>query len=296
LIAYNSISENVSEPRPLAEAAPAGREGSMRSVVARRLGELSVILAVALSTGVATDGRQARPQPATRAAALPDILGLRPGIPLQEAYKLLKAYNPKATMKVGQAQPEAGGKPVPVRVILRSPASPGMDASEIIQLELTVPPEKPVVWGILRQLTFAAGKGKNRAALLAEVRRKYGQEGHGLTVPIVNAFWAFDEQGQRAETGGAAVSNCAVPGPWDISLDPSEARATSSTFSTYSALLNRPVPNQGPCRPLVYVKAQFQPATRGGLEIIESTTVAVINGALAARAQAATGTYRARAR
>ena len=44
-------------------------------------------------------------------------------------------------------------------------------------------------------------------------------------------------------------------------------------------------------KPLVYVKALFQPAA--GFELIESTTVAVINGALAARAQAATAAYRA---
>jgi len=55
------------------------------------------------------------------------------------------------------------------------------------------------------------------------------------------------------------------------------------------------VQNEGPCKPLVYVKALLQPSGRHGLELIESTTVAVMNGALAARAQAATAAYRANA-
>ena len=251
----------------------------MRGVVAGGIGAFGSVLVVALNA-------QIPPR------ALPDIAGLRPGIPLEDAYRLLKAYNPKATTKLGQVQiPETGTKPIPARVLFKSPAVPGMKVPDIIQLELTLPPEKPVVWGILRRLSFGAGKERNRTSLLAELRQQYGQEGQGFTVPIVNIQWLFDEPGRRAEAGAAAAGTCALPGPWDVSLDTIGEGATSSTFPASSALLGRPASNQGPCKPLVYVKALFQPAA--GFELIESTTVAVINGALAARAQAATAAYRA---
>jgi hypothetical protein len=282
----------------------------MRSAIARSLGGIGVVLVVALHARLAIGNPQARPHtpagasgppaasgnsPATR--PLPDIVGFRPGISLQEATRLLKAYDPKGTIQVGQVQmPETNYKPIPVTLLFKSATLRGLEAPEMIQLELTLPPEKPVVWGILRRLVFEAGKERNRTTLIAELRQKYGPEGNGLTTPIVNLYWVFDEQGRRAETGGAAFSNCALPGAWDVTLDRSGVGARSSTFSGYSLLLGRPVPNQGPCKPLVYVRAFSQPSAGHGFELIESTQVAVIDAALAARAQAATAAYRARPR
>ena len=279
----------------------------MRSPMTRNIKELIVVLVVALGARLAGTTSQARPRtpagaPATPAAApnsfasgaLPDIVGFRPGVPFQDAYKRLKAYNPKARIDVGQVQiPELGDQRLPVTLLFKSSVSPGIEVPEIIQLEITLPPEKPVVWGILRRLFFEAGKERTRTSLLAAMRQQYGPENYGITVPIVNLYWAFDEQGRRVETGSTTYTNCALPGAWDLTVNRSTTGATSSAFPASSLLLGRPVPNQGPCKPLVYVKAFLQPSGRRGLELIESTTVAVINGALAARAQAATSAYRA---
>ena len=280
----------------------------MRSAIARSLGKLSVVLVVALTAGLAIANSQARSQTPGRASAppaaldkssavgaLPDIVGFRPGISREEAYKLLKAYSPTATIRVGQVQvPEISYQPIPAKLLLQSAAPRGMEATEIIQLELTLPPEKPVVWGILRRLLWGAGKERNRTALIAELRRQYGQavEGDGLAVPVLSLHWAFDERGRR-ETGGVAVG-CALPGAWDAP-NQGKAGATSSTFPADSLLLGRPGLNQAQCQPLIYVTALFQPSGRGGLELIESMTVTIINRALAARAQAATAAYRVEA-
>lgn len=275
----------------------------------RNIKKLMVVLVVALGARLVTTPSEARPQtpsgaPGTTTAApssptsgtLPDIVGFRPGVSFQEAHQRLKAYHPKGRIDVGQVQiPELGDRRLPATLLFTSPVSPGLEVPEIIQLELTLPPEPPVVWGILRRLFFEAGKEMTRPNLLAALRRQYGPENHGITIPIVNLYWAFDEQGRRAETGRETYTNCALPGAWDISLNRGATGSRSSAFPASSLLLGRPVPNQGPCKPLVYVKALLQPSGPRGLELIESSTVTVINGALAARAQAATAAYRATA-
>jgi hypothetical protein len=274
----------------------------MRSVVGPTRGTVIVVLACAVGihpavwswTGnVAGDqGRGAAHLQTSDSRALPDIIGLRPGISLQDARTLLRAHNPKAQLQVGQVEiPELAGRRFPGTLLFKSPALSGTEAPEIIDLELTLPPERPIVWGIVRRLVFE-GNQVLRSNLLAQLRQQYGGESYGITMPVVNLYWAFDEEGRRVDTG-ASFPNCAVPGVWDIRPGRTDASAASSTFPASSLLMSPPERNPGPCRPLVYVKAILQPSGQRGLELIESSTVAVINGALAARAQAATAAHRA---
>lgn len=244
-----------------------------------------------------TEPRGAAPAVRSAAAvALPDIVGFRPGIAFQEAYKQLRGYNRSAKLDVGEVQiAELGARPVPVTLRLQTQAPPGAEAPEIIEMELALPPEQPVVWGIIRRLFFPAGKEMTRANLLADLRRQYGPENYGITVPIVNLYWLFDEQGRRVETGSGPYNNCANPGPWDLTLNVSATQSGSSRFAGKSLLLGRPAPGTGPCKPLVHVKALLQPSGRRSLELIESTMVAVIDAALAVRAQTATAALRAKA-
>ena len=116
-----------------------------------------------------TRGAPSDPVGSSAAGALPDIVGFRPGVAFQEAYKRLRAYNPKAKIDVGEVQvAELGAKPVPVTLRLQSQAPPGAEVPEIIEMELALPPEKPVVWGILRRLFFPAGKEMTRTKIFFE--------------------------------------------------------------------------------------------------------------------------------
>ena len=242
-----------------------------------------------------TSGGPPPPVASSASNVRPEVVGVRPDMAFDDAYKRLRAYNPKAKIEIGEVQvAEFGPKPLPVTLRLQSPAGPGAEVPEIIEMELTLPPEKPIVWGIVRRLYFPAGKEQTRTSLLADLRRRYGPENHGITVPIVNLYWAFDEEGRRVETTGGPYNNCAVPGPWDLTLNLSATRPGSSRFPGKSLLLDRPAPGNGPCKPLVHVKALLQPSGRQSLELIESMTIAVIDAALAARAQAATSALRAR--
>ena len=255
--------------------------------------------AVGSQTGSPSDGIRG-PSPSlvrsSAADALPDIAGFRPGIAFQEAYKQLRAHNPKAKLDVGEIQvAELGARPQPVTLRLQTQGPPGSDAPEIIQMELTLPPEQPIVWGILRRLFFPAGKEMTRTNLLAELRRQYGQENYGITVPIVNLYWVFDEEGRRVEAPSGPYNNCANPGPWDLTLNLSATRPGSSRFPGKTLLLDRPAQDASPCKPRVHVKALLQPSGKRNLELIESTMVAVIDAASAARAQVATAALRAKA-
>lgn len=256
-----------------------GRQRHIRTVI------VTVLIACNLWTAIVIG----QSKPVTKAALLPEVAGIRPGISVQDAYKILNAHIPKGTIKVGQMRlPVTGYRATPVTLLFTVAGSPGSEPPEVIQLELTLPPEPQVVWAVLRRVIFEPGKEPKRTSLLSELQQKYGHEGYGMTTPIVNAYWVFDEQGKRAETGGEPYRNCATPlPPWDIGLDRSGLAARSSSYSGYSLLLERPVATQSPCKPLVHVKALFQPAGAHGFELIEATTVGVIDAALASRAQAA---------
>jgi hypothetical protein len=104
--------------------------------------------------------------------ALPDIIGIRPGMPVQEALKILRAHDPKAPLTLGQATlPELGSKPAPS--LLHLNVGQGLD---IIAVHITLPPNEQVVWGVARKLRFQDGKEMLRDPLLTSLRQKYGME------------------------------------------------------------------------------------------------------------------------
>src|SRR5437870_12961453 len=72
---------------------------------------------------------------ASPSSALPDLVGIRPGMPAQEAYTILKARNPNIRISMGQA-PIAGFGDKPVVTERRAQ---GIDTSsrETIDLRLS---------------------------------------------------------------------------------------------------------------------------------------------------------------
>src|SRR5512147_1982732 len=96
--------------------------------------------------------------PAAGAAAQgpPDIVGLKPGITLQEAYDRLKAYNKIAQVEIGRMlYPELAAEPVPYAVVL---GQEGGLSADLIEADVTLPPGKPIVWRVVRTLRFPQGK------------------------------------------------------------------------------------------------------------------------------------------
>src|SRR5713101_5752046 len=134
-------------------------------------------------------------------SALPDVVGIRPGISAQEAYNLLKARAPRAQIGVGQI-PVAGvtEKPVPVSLAIYNPDA---NPPEIIKVWLTIPPSKQVVWAISRQIEYEKDKQLLKSTVINGLRQKYGPE-----LDAQFHYWAFDQQGRRSENAGQKGANC----------------------------------------------------------------------------------------
>ena len=139
------------------------------------------------------------------AAGLPDILGIRLGMPLKEAYAKVQAQFPKNKIQENTTQLPTIAKPV-IRYFVSSGAAVEGQESDTVTVNVTFPPNKQVVWNIVRQHVFP-GKGTLKTTFLASLREKYGKEtraynGQGRPTTDDKEFsrivWLMDEQGRPA--------------------------------------------------------------------------------------------------
>lgn len=156
---------------------------------------LSSLLTVALYT-------------ANAAAEMPDILGIQLGMPVREAHEKLQAALPKHKIQIMTDVLPTIDKPV-IKSFSAVPTEQiymGGPEGDAVTVSVTLPPNKQVVWRVVRQHYFA-DKGIPKTTLLASLREKYGKE--TLTnfnqlksatddSQIQNLLWLFDEQGRPA--------------------------------------------------------------------------------------------------
>jgi hypothetical protein len=198
--------------------------------------------------------------PAANASASLDVVGFRPGMSLQEAYNALKAYNPKAPIQAGEeVVPEISPKPLPYALVL--PDGGTANAAEKIELDITLPPGRQMVWRVTRQINFQVGGEPAAESLMAALRQKYGQE-HVVPVATGGLSWYFDERGQRADLSrGAPLFNCqSVLPPLRYGQIPLEfpPAAILGAINSYRQTLNR-VSAPAACRSLILVTASIRP-------------------------------------
>jgi hypothetical protein len=191
---------------------------------------------------------------AATSSALPDLAGIRPGMPAQEAYTILKARNPNIKIGLGQAPiPGFGDKPVvtEMRAQVTDPAAP-----ETITVWLTIPPTKQVVFAVGRLLEYDPEQPVLRSKVLASLREKYGNE---TELANWEAFWAFDEHGGRPEAARVKQLNCMNKGHGNLLIKGPE----TATFTAPSMLVYSPEADNG-CEWLIKLNAHF--TGRGGLD------------------------------
>ena len=137
------------------------------------------------------------------AQQLPDIVGIRLGMPAREAYAALQAKYPKVPLMTFALQLPTIQKPILIDFAIGF--SPVQSVEERIAVHVTPPPEKQVVWKVQR---FVGRQKIYRANVLASLREKYGKETAGFTngTPVSNVdkdaadiWWIFDEQGHPAK-------------------------------------------------------------------------------------------------
>jgi hypothetical protein len=131
---------------------------------------------------------------------LPDITGIRLGMPMAEAGATVQKLNPGRQVDSLHDGPNAGQLFVDTLRVADS---------RIITdtyVDLTLPPQPQLVWHVSRTLQQP---NVGRAGVIAALRQKYGKEAYalrGTSVPAANddeidsMWWVFDEQGR-------AVSN-----------------------------------------------------------------------------------------
>jgi hypothetical protein len=207
---------------------------------------------------------------------LPDVVGIRPGIPIGEAYQLLKAHQPKGTIDYAQKRvQEMSGKLITHALQYSSTGS--VQDPEVIVVDITFPPAPQTVWRVSRYLHFEPGKEPVPATLLTALRQKYGQDVPS-TMPQ-NAYWVFDRQGHPANrSAGLDLSDCAmyVDHPNAPGILTHNVGDDSAPSMPLSALLMQTVvaANRDACHEFVYVAASLSlDSPRNSLVRAISTTI-----------------------
>ena len=153
---------------------------------------LTVCLAFALTA----------PALAQAATNMPDVVGIRPGMSPQDAYNILKARANRSTIGISQSQIQGIQQPV---VTIMALQVVGSSPREEITVYLTFPPQKQVVWNVVRTLTFEQGKEPARASVLDGLRQKYGPETGSTTAGL---YWTYTEDGLRPNATQVMQDGC----------------------------------------------------------------------------------------
>jgi hypothetical protein len=267
--------------------------GAQAAVLVKATVAAAVAISMAALVGGVSAGAATAPAPAAATAsgaALPDIVGLRPAIPAQQAYDFLKAYDRAARVYVSDTP--LGAQPIspklfPYQLVLAQDPNP----TEVISVSLTLPPSKASVWRVSRLTAFAAGKAPTVENVIDSLRAKYGPEAVLISPNNMPAnsrlAWYFDETGKRVERpGGLSPNSCAGQlGPTD------EGGNLADTHGLAYVLLQPLDDRQGirECRAVIVVLAQMTPVPgTANFRVVGRLRVTIADLPLEARAHAAT--------
>lgn len=201
---------------------------------------------------------------ASASPALPDLVGIRPGMPAQEAYAILKARNPNIRISMGQAPiPGFGEKPVVTE--MRAQVTDA-SAPETINVWLTIPPTKQVVFAVGRLLEYDPNQPLLRSKIMESLREKYGTE---TDAGNWQAFWGFDEHGGRPDAARLKQLNCASRGHGNLMIGAPQ----TPTYPAPSMLVYSPEADNG-CEWLIKLNASFTGS--GGLDSTYIYNISVV--------------------
>jgi hypothetical protein len=147
---------------------------------------------------------------------MPDVVGVYPGMPVGDAYNLMKAYYPTRGGRVDVHQDAIqglnGNKPLATQLHI-PPADQQGTRDDVIDVFITLPPNKQAVWAVTRIISFEESKSPSAEALVAGLRQKYGPEMPGAQhYPSgVSMRWIFDRQGKRVADSFVRCSQISNP-------------------------------------------------------------------------------------
>ncbi len=271
-----------------------------------------------------------------------DCVGLRSGMSVSEASERLKSYNPKLEVRSIEIQiPSLGEKPVLERLLgvrhavpagntkapaqggpfLRAPPPPPTgEPLESLQAAITLPPNKPLVWNVVRILCFEQGAEQSKTALFTALAQKYGKESvtidrgfgnisrlwvrnpqgnliEGQDAEECSTFWQAYEHAYPDILGGGGFSIPALKEPprtYVMAEAPTNIFTRSDFLNglatiTYRNMLDHPakVPEQlQKCQTMTYVAAEL--SVGANREIVNRIRLSVVDAGLELQSKGAT--------
>ena len=232
------------------------------------------------------------------ARQLPDVVGIRPGMPAREAFAALQAKYPKVPLQTLALQLPTIQKPILIDFAVGF--SPVQSVEERIAVRVTPPPEKQVVWQVQR---FVGKQKIYRANVLASLREKYGKEtaafANGSAVKDVDKeasqlWWIFDEQGHPGKFADSYSTAYTCLMRFDKSSDQASSSLTfyaeggGSWFAPSNIVsMENDLQDSGWCNTsMIAVIAEI-----GGSEIVTAFGVQVVDMPMAVRAARAEVTW-----
>jgi hypothetical protein len=216
--------------------------------------------------------------------AAPDIAGFRPGTPAADAYKQLQQYaGPGRRIVVGhQNVPDLNAGPI-IHELQMSEGDPDSSA-EVIELDVTLPPEPQRVWRVVRMVRLNAGHEMLPQALIEGLHTKYGPEQRPMS-DTVRGMWWFDHAGARQAVPTSMTCDGVIPTP---KIDGGIQYTTGAGTQRSDLLLplQRVDASFAPCRTLTEVGALYQ--TEQAHHLVISYIVQLMDLGIEAHAHEAT--------
>ena len=220
----------------------------------------ATILAATAALGLLTmsAGRSGAQSAPNSPNGMPDIVGLYPGMYIGDAYNLLKAYYPERGGKVDMQQQQIhglnGDKPVVIQLHIPAQDQQG-PYDDVIDVLVTLPPNRQAVWAVNRQLRFPTGKEPSLEATVAGLRQKYGPELPGAFHGVVanTLRWIVDPQGKRVS---GAMTECMQS---TYKLESLRTFVVNPSPRIFEHLLNAPAGLAGgeACKTFTYLQAEI---------------------------------------
>lgn len=226
--------------------------------------------------------------PAMAGDGRPDVVGITPGMSVDEALAIVKRHNPRLVV-----YPRPGTNLLPDVQFSEGVSARTDDQKEVIELSVAMAPSPATVWGILRSVTYPADARPTVANVIQALRQKYGKEDGTLQHPasaraagveLLDAFWVFDDAGKRVPAAAARsyVDSCRT-------INSPPGRDTLALTQTNRATWMTPADAR--CDRWTIVHAQWQPTPPGGSTtpgLVMNMSTQVASGALHGKSYAAT--------
>jgi hypothetical protein len=124
-----------------------------------------------------------------------DIVGIKLGMPLNDALAVIKARNPNIKMQAGPTLEFEALPGVVMTPVYAGHGKVSEDVTESIGLLLTVAPNEAFVEGVWRHASFVKPVSRSPVdTILSGMRKKYGPESVKDNATLL---WVFDAQGQQ---------------------------------------------------------------------------------------------------